>query len=77
MKQPVNPLPKKQRIQLDLSPSQQVELTRIRDEHDMQSYSEVFRRAMFVYGKLLDKQKEGKMFGLLDDNSNFTEIMFL
>lgn len=68
---------KKQRIQLDLSQKQQEELARIRNEHDMQSYSEVFRRAMTIYGRILDEQKKGRAIGLLDENQNFTEIVFI
>ena len=72
------PKSKKQRIQLDLSEAQQAQLVHIRDEHDMQSYSEVFRRAMQVYGRILDEQKAGRTFGLFNEETNvFTEIIIL
>ena len=66
----------KQRIQLDLTPLQQAELRRVRDMLDAASYSEVFRRALTLYGAILDKSVDGREFGFFKDGQ-FYEVTIL
>jgi hypothetical protein len=74
-------MPKKQRIQLDLSPMQQAKLKAMRDQLDAASYSEIFRRAMLIYGKILDAEQAGRKFGFIEggdgEEHQFVEIAFI
>lgn len=67
----------KHRIQLDLTDVQRARLEHIRERTDAASVSEVFRRSISIYERMLDEEAKGNTFGFLNPNQEFVELIVL
>ncbi len=54
-----SPRPKTRRVQLDLSPLMDAELSRLVTASGLATRAEVLRRAIRIYGALVDEAKSG------------------
>jgi hypothetical protein len=68
----------KTRIQLDLLDTQRDALARVQEKLNANSFSEVFRRALVVLDKIVEREVDGTVrFGFVNEENEFTEVWFL
>ena len=64
----------RKRLQLDLSSQARERLRRCREKSDAHTNAEVVRRALHVYGQILDHTRGNANLQRVEENGDITEI---
>lgn len=67
----------KNRLQLDVSDRQLETLKMVQTTIDTSSYAEVFRRALVIMEKIIEREKSGIQFGFCNDKNEFQQVWFI